>query len=251
MLYFGDQGEVLGFADDRYKTPAQHWHALEGRNALTFAHHSASEPVATNWDFAPPSHIEPVTEITSGIGASEVADAPGVVSGGIARNFVRDALVRGYRLGFIGSGDSHDGHPGLSHLLRSSKRGGLAAVLSEDRTRQGVLDALLARRTYATNGPRIWLRVLLDGLPMGTTFSTAAPDSRATQELVVEVEAESELSRIDLIPGDAVLHSVPVNDQSGLSRRFSIRRLDPGEFLYVRVVQRDGGAAWSSPFFAD
>jgi hypothetical protein len=28
-----------------------------------------------------------------------------------------------------------------------------------------------------------------------------------------------------------------------------IPTLAPGEYLYVRVVQRNGGAAWSSPFF--
>ena len=27
-------------------------------------------------------------------------------------------------------------------------------------------------------------------------------------------------------------------------------RLQPGEYLYLRAVQQDGGAAWSSPFFA-
>lgn len=33
-----------------------------------------------------------------------------------------------------------------------------------------------------------------------------------------------------------------------LARR--VPRLWPGEFHYVRVVQRDGGVAWSSPVFA-
>ena len=30
-----------------------------------------------------------------------------------------------------------------------------------------------------------------------------------------------------------------------------IEGLEGGEYLYVRVVQADGGAAWSSPFFVD
>ena len=31
----------------------------------------------------------------------------------------------------------------------------------------------------------------------------------------------------------------------------TVRDLEPGEYLYVRAVQEDGGAAWSSPFFVD
>jgi hypothetical protein len=27
--------------------------------------------------------------------------------------------------------------------------------------------------------------------------------------------------------------------------------LRPGEYVYVRAVQRDGGAAWSSPIYID
>jgi hypothetical protein len=31
----------------------------------------------------------------------------------------------------------------------------------------------------------------------------------------------------------------------------SIPRLQPGEFHYIRVIQKDGGVAWSSPIFVD
>jgi hypothetical protein len=31
----------------------------------------------------------------------------------------------------------------------------------------------------------------------------------------------------------------------------TVRDLESGEYLYVRAVQTDGGAAWSSPFFVD
>jgi hypothetical protein len=30
-----------------------------------------------------------------------------------------------------------------------------------------------------------------------------------------------------------------------------LRDLRAGEYVYVRVVQADGGAAWSSPFFVE
>jgi hypothetical protein len=36
-----------------------------------------------------------------------------------------------------------------------------------------------------------------------------------------------------------------------LSLERKIPRLAPGEFHYVRILQEDGGMAWSSPIFAD
>ena len=53
VLYFDDDGRseagagmVHSFLDESTETPAQLWAALEGREALTFAHHSAGGPVA-------------------------------------------------------------------------------------------------------------------------------------------------------------------------------------------------------------
>jgi len=103
-----------------------------------------------------------VTEIASVHGSSEAEDTPRKVYASVPGNFVRDVLQRGYRLGFVGSGDSHDGHPGLVHLGNSGS-GGLAAILADDATREAVHAALCARRVYATNGPRIFLNVTLDG----------------------------------------------------------------------------------------
>ena len=148
-------------------------------------------------------------------------------------------------MGFIGSGDSHDGHPGLAHL--SSGSGGLAAILSEDRTREGILEALRARRVYATNGPRIVLRSDLDGLEMG---SAVTPRRRAQWRIAAHSVAP--LERVDLIRSGIVVESVvakPGEEILDIGFERTLRRLESGETLYVRVVQVDGGAAWSSPFF--
>jgi hypothetical protein len=60
-------------------------------------------------------------------GASEAATLRSASTTPLAGNFVRDALGRGYTLGFIGSGDSHDGHPGLAHLASPQMGGSRAA----------------------------------------------------------------------------------------------------------------------------
>ena len=246
VLYFEDEGPVLSSIDPDYETPAQLWDGLRGLPALTFAHHSAGGPVATNWDYAPDPELEPVTEVASVHGASEAPDAPNRIYSPLSGNFVRDALDRGYRLGFIGSGDSHDGHPGLAQLAGPSG-GGLAALLTDDLSREGVYEALRARRTYATNGPRILLRAALDAYPMGAVIPARTLGERSV--LYVRAIGTAPLKTIDVVRSGEVVERIPAGGIWDLATTVELEGLEAGEYVYVRVVQADDGAAWSSPFF--
>jgi hypothetical protein len=234
-------------------TPDALWARLAGQPALTFAHHSAGGPVATNWHYRPPEDLEPITEVVSIHGSSEAPDAPVPIYDSVPGNYVRDVLDAGLRLGFIGSGDGHDGHPGLTRLGAPGGTGGLAAILSESLTRAGVLDALRNRSVYATNGHRIWLDVRIDGHPMGSMLDTSAdrgPDATGTtHNLVIRVVGTAPILRVDLIRSGQTL-SLPGSGEDAWSLDRKIPQLLPGEYQYVRVVQEDGGAAWSSPIYA-
>jgi hypothetical protein len=244
VLYFGDEGRVLSSVDPAFESPLQLWDALRGEPALTIAHHTAGGPIATNWDIPPDRELEPVTEVASVHGSSEAPDSPRGISNPVAGNFARDALDRGYRLGFVGSGDGHDGHPGLAHLGAPS--GGLVAILADELTREGVLAALRARRVYATNGPRIVLHATLDGAPMGAAVAAGGP-----RALEVEVVGADVLERIDLVRSGSIVRTLAGTGSRELRLIEPIEGLEVGEYLYVRAVQADGGAAWSSPFFVD
>ncbi len=248
VLYFGDEGEIHSSVDPELESPRQLWQALEGKPALTFAHHSAGGPIGTNWSIPPDPYFEPVTEIVSVHGSSEALDSPMVIYSPVPGNFVRDALDRGYRLGFIGSGDSHDGHPGFAHFASAS--GGLAAILSEERSREGVLAALRARRVYATNGARILLRAALGEQRMGSTIPVPAGE-RLDAELFVSVVAAAPLARIDLIRSGELVDSLDIDGRLEATLQRRLTELRPGEYVYVRAIQEDGGAAWSSPFFIE
>jgi hypothetical protein len=247
VLYFENNGEIFCSLDPRYQTPTQLWEALSGRLALTFAHHSAGGSVSTNWDFEPDPVLEPLTEIVSNFGSSEAADTPGIIQP-IGGDFVRDVLDRGIRLGFVGSGDGHDGHPGLAHI--NYRQGGLAAIFAESLDRPSVLRAMRQRHVYATNGPRIALQMTLDGQSMGSVLSESEAAS-ASHDLEVAVHAEAPIEHIDVIRSGAV--STRLSGDGRQDWRFARRvpRLIPGEYLYLRIVQEDGGAAWSSPVFMD
>jgi len=248
VLYFEDEGEIYSSISTEYETPTQLWDALRGKRALTFAHHSAGGVMRTDWSIPPDPVLEPLTEIVSVHGSSEALDSPFPIYDPVPGNFVRDALGRGYRFGFVGSGDSHDGHPGLAHMITDT--GGLAAIITDTLTRESVLEALRARRVYATNGPRILLRTAFGSYPMGSLIPKPEAGSY-TGELFVHVIAQTPLDHIDLIRSGKLVDTLPVDGLLEITLSRKIEDLVSGEYLYVRAVQVDKGAAWSSPIYID
>ena len=254
---------LLSSIDESFDEAPELWAGLEGVRALTFSHHSAGAPIATDWSLEPPAGLEPVTEIVSVHGSSESVDSPGVVvRGALEGNYVRDALDYGYRLGFVGSSDGHDGHPGLAHL--ASPSGGVAAILSDEVTREGIYEALLARRTYATNGPRIVVRASYAGWAIGADIPAAGaaagdvgPIAGVPEgTLVVRAVAPGQIARIEVISrqsaagtGATVGEALCPEGERECSLTVALPEFRPGGYLYLRVIQKDGGAAWTSPFF--
>lgn len=239
----GDELPFLSSLDDATRTPGELWDALEGLDALTFAHHSAGGPVPTNWTWPPDPRFEPVTEVMSVHGCSEALDAPRVIYAPLRGNFVRDVLDAGHRLGFVGSGDSHDGHPGLAQLASPAGNGGLVAFIDVASSRADLLACLRARRTYATSGPRIVVRASMAGRPMGADVEAG------DHELRCVVHATAPVDRVDVIRSGEVVGSVPGDDRLDLSFGLPLDGLARDEYVYLRVVQRDRHAAWTSPFF--
>ena len=256
VLYFDadGSGEVFSSIDPAFETPRGLWDRLRGEPAITMAHHSAGQPIPTNWTFRPDPVLEPVTEVSSVHGTSEAMDCPSVLRGAIPGNFVRDALEQGYELGFVASGDSHDGHPGLPHLNpsygyrharpgRAARMGlgGLTALMDCELDRQAVLETLRSRRVYATSGPRILL-----------FFEIAPAESKgAPATLQYTVHGTADIARIEWVgrgrePQELTIDAGRLDHEGTLALPSDLASDD---FVYLRVIQTDGGMAWSSPIF--
>ena len=113
-----------------------------------------------------------------------------------------------------------------------------------------MLAALRERRVYATNGARILLQMALGAHRMGSSIDV--PDGETlSRELFVRIVAAAPLSRVELIRSGAVIDGVGAEGQLELTLQRSLGDLRSGEYVYLRVVQEDGGMAWSSPIFLE
>jgi hypothetical protein len=71
----------------------------------------------------------------------------------------------------------------------------------------------------------------------------------ADKALVVRVASPEPLEAVELVTAAGVVAATPGDGQRSLGFESRAPEVAPGSWLYVRVRQRDGGAAWSSPFF--
>jgi len=188
-----------------------------------------------------------VVEITSVHGTSESPDAPRRIEGARKGHYVRDALARGYRLGFVGSGDSHNGHPGLVHF--DGPCGGLAAIVAEDDTRGAIYDALKQRLCWATTGPRIVVWFRRGTTRMGGEVAAGDPSADDASPYSGFAIGTGSLARVEFVKNGAIV-AAREGDGSPVA---SLDWIDParaaGDWVYLRVIQSDGHAAWSSPIF--
>lgn len=247
VLWFGDEAQLYSSLDERYDTPQKLWAALRGKRALTIPHHVAGGPIALDWNIASDKELEPVVEITSVHGTSEAQDSGKRIYASVPGNFARDGLAHGSALGFIGSGDSHDGHPGLAQLGGHYPCSGLAAIVCEERSADALYDALRSRRVYATSGARILLRFSFAGQPMGSSVSAA--DVAKSSAVFASVVGTAAILRVDVIHGAEVAVSVEGDGRLELVVSGELADVAVGDWVYVRVLQEDGEQAWSSPIF--
>lgn len=120
--------------------------------------------------------------------------------------FLREALEKGYRVGFTAGSDDHKGRPGAAPPGSGSfgVYGGLTCIYASELTREGLWEALKSRRCYGTTGQRILLDVTADGKPMGSAYQASQPP-----EIAVKVIATAPIERVDIFRGLEQIYTFP------------------------------------------
>ena len=169
-------------------------------DALMIPHHLAYPKGnrGVNWDVFR-EKCTPVVEVYSEHGNSEDDRGPlgyftHSMGGRDTANTARAALDAGLRFGFVGSSDDHAGFPGAYGE-------GLMAALVTQFSRQGILEAIRARRTYALTGDRIEVDFTVDGEPMG-----ASMEAGRRAEVTYRVHGRDELDVVEIIQDGGVVH---------------------------------------------
>jgi hypothetical protein len=83
---------------------------------------------------------------------------------------------------------------------------------------------------------------------MGSAVSVPAGES-VGDELFVHVVAPLPLDRVELIRSGEIVDGAAAEGRLEVVLQRPVEALRAGEYLYVRAIQQDGGAAWSSPIF--
>lgn len=205
---------------------------------------------AMHWPIPADRTVVRLIEIVQGRGCFEAEqpdEAWRIGNGGLGGS-ARTALMRGYRVGFVGGTDNHCGWP----TREGAGYCGLTAVQSRTLKTRALFDALHSRRCYATSGARIVADCTLNGLPMGSE-STLEPG--AERRFRIRIRGTAPLTAVQLIHFGCVLADFDVGKDS---LDFETEWVDdrPGRplqdaYYYVRARQADGHCAWLSPFWID
>ncbi|MBN2450750.1 MAG: DUF3604 domain-containing protein [Lentisphaeria bacterium] len=257
-LYYRDCGAPL-LSGRTLPSPARLWRHLRAENipGLTIPHHAARELPAdlTRTD----EDLEPAYEIFSGWGNEEYHGAPMQdTDRSFTRNFAVDTLLRGFHLGFVAGGDGHPAPPADS---------GITGIYASELTLPALWEALRQRRTIATTGARIRLDFHVNGFPIGSIlrFNQHQVGQLFPLRIGVAVQGTSPIERCEIVENGVTIHT-KTKPRARLDQmayqwfRHSgptdgVRRIgsagNVSRFLYVRVTQRDGHMAWTSPIWLD
>jgi len=194
-VYYRDgNGPVFRSIDAESNTPQKLWKLLESQEAMTVAHHVGGGPVATDWDVKPGGK-EWMVEISSIHGTSEYYGGEASIYRPVKGAFVRDALSRGYKLGIIGSGDTHDGHPGQRTF--GAAVSGILGVYSPELTREAVWKAFQQRHVYGTSGPKIILDFRVADFPMGSDIKWSV--AKGALPMAIKAIGCDEIASVEII----------------------------------------------------
>src|SRR5690606_21922359 len=172
---------------DRYPITRLH-EANRGRDDMLIIPHIGGRRADIQWH--EPS-LEPAIEIASQWGRFEW--------------FAKEALERGYRVGFTGGSDDHSARQGWSAptLAHHGVQGALTAFLAPDLSRESIWTTLKARRFYGTTGPRILIDLDVNGQPIGSEFATAD-----VPVITARVAGTTGIDTIELRRGIETVHTV-------------------------------------------
>lgn len=160
---------------------------------------------------------------------------------------VRDALARGYRIGFTSGTDNHIAFPTREGGNENPIYIGMTGFLCPERTRDAVWLALRDRHTYGTTGVPIACHFEVAGRIMGDVLTVSSTSPLPAR---IAFYATDRITDVELISEGKTVRSFPLDgsDSFDLTLELPIPS-GPHPYYYVRMRQNDGHLAWTSPIY--
>ncbi len=204
---------------------------------IAAAHTSATDQGA-DWRDNDPK-VEPVVEIYQGErqnyemqGAPQANSETDSIAGWRPLGFVSEALRKGYRLGFLASSDHVSTHMAYANLWVTKP------------TREGIMEAMHARRVYAATD-NILAEVRCGGHFMGEEFTTGeAP------RISVKLNGTGEFAKVHIIKDGKTAYTVePGTANVDFTWKDEAAEKGKTSYYYVRGEQANGELVWASPMW--
>jgi len=199
-VYFkGARGEIIRATNLEEMRSELRRLAYQGISCFLIPHHIGylTGYRGINWDEFTPE-FTPVVEIFSMHGLAESDDGPypylHTMGPRDGRGTMQHGLALGKVFGVIGSTDHHSAYPG-------SYGHGRVAVWARELTRDGIWDAIAARRTYALTGDRIALAFSVNEQPMGSILPPALE-----RWIEVSVEGGAAIDYVEILHNNQAIH---------------------------------------------
>lgn len=273
IIYFKDQKPLLRKKDAKSNLLPKVYKSLGPKEAFAIPSFTMAKGVSTDFSKFDPE-LDKVVEIYNAWGSSECTAKEGnprPIRSTTKKGFqetdsgsVLNALKKNLRFGFVAGGlDDRGIYAELYENGQVQYTPGLTAILAPEATKEGLIHAIQNRCCYATTGARIILGFHIASAPMGSELNTKIkPGLSLNRHITGYVAGTGPLKSIELIRNGAVIKTLPgkedsidftFDDEDPLSK-IAIKGDEgrpPFVFYYLRVTQKDGHLAWSSPIWID
>jgi hypothetical protein len=273
LIYYKDDKPILRIKDTRASSLAKIYKLFSPKELISIPSFTMSSATPFSFEEFNPE-FERVVEIYNAWGCSEKTAKEGnkfaiqspskkgiheYVDGSVMK-----ALKNNCRFGFVAGGlDDRALFAELYDTDQKQYPPGFTAVLCDRLTKSSVFEAIYNRNCYATTGVRIVLWFTLANQLMGSELSTATkPGLHVNRHIAGFVAGTTPIAKLELIRNGEVIKTFKSDTNSldfeyddmvpltGVSLKDPNKKC-PFSFYFIRVTQKDGHMAWSSPIWVD
>ncbi len=266
-IYFpNDIGEMKNFKLEVGGTLEKIFKFTKANKALAISHHSARTQRGRDYkkSYFGGQEIEPCSEVISQWGSSEciLSNRPiRITPHKDKAHYYNYAIQNGYKLGALGSSDSHSTTPGgfapMIYPNRAGKTvfeysGAITGIFSKSLTREDLFSAVKNRRCFATANDQILLWIYTTDGFMGEEITTEHDLLN-----IMVLSASNPILEVHVIK-NGLPYQIYNKDNSATNFSESDflfkKKIDNGILqndtnYYIKVIQSDGDLAISSPLW--